>query len=189
MKCEKCNKREATTHMTKIVDGYKEEHHLCAECAANMPEYKEMKSKLSFGVGDFLTGMLTGGKQTAIGQENSAGVCPTCGMSYDEFLKRGKLGCGDCYTAFKNRIKRPIKQIHGTLEHVGKVPKRNGGSLMTGRRIAALEAELNAAVMKQDFETAAKLRDEIRDLKNGNKNDSDTNGNVNTKESQTGKEA
>ena len=59
MKCEKCNKREATTHLTKIVNGYKEEHHLCSECAANSPEYKQMESSMNFGIGDFLTGMFS----------------------------------------------------------------------------------------------------------------------------------
>lgn len=167
MKCEKCNKREATTHMTKIVNGYKEEHHLCSECAASSAEYKEIQSDMNFGIGDFLTGMLGGGKQT-IGGESSANVCPTCHMPYEEFLKRGKLGCGDCYSAFKNRIHRPLKQIHGTVEHVGKVPRRGGGALVAGRQIASLEEKLNAAVLKQDFETAAKLRDEIRDIKRQN---------------------
>ena len=164
MKCQKCNKREATTHMTKIVNGHKEEYYLCSECAAVSQEYKEMKAKMDFGIGDFLTGMFSGGKQTAI-QEPSTDVCPTCHMPYNEFLKRGKLGCGDCYSAFAGRIKRPIKQIHGSAEHIGKVPKRGGGALMLGRKISALEAELNAAVLKQDFERAAKLRDEIRDMK------------------------
>lgn len=164
MKCQKCNKREATTHMTKIINGHKEELYLCSECAATSKEYKEMKSSMNIGLGDFLTGMFTGGKQTSIA-EPSTDVCPTCHMPYSVFLKKGKLGCGDCYEAFSSRIKRPLKQIHGSTEHMGKVPKRSGGELMIGRKISALEAELNAAVLKQDFETAAKLRDEIRDMK------------------------
>ena len=164
MKCQKCNKREATTHMTKIVNGHKEELYLCSECAATNQEYKAMKANMNFGIGDFLTGMFNGGKHAGV-PEQIADVCPTCRMPYSEFLKKGKLGCGDCYSAFSARIKRPLKQIHGTCEHVGKVPKRGGGELMLGRKISALEAELNAAVLKQDFETAAKLRDEIRDMR------------------------
>ncbi len=166
MKCEKCGKKEATTHVTKIVNGYKEEHHLCSDCAAGLKEYKEMKSGMNFGIGDFLTGMISGGKQAA-NAERTADRCPTCNMGYDEFLKSGKLGCGDCYTTFKARLQRPVKQIHGTVEHIGKAPKRGGGGVMLGRRISALEAELSAAVLRQDFEMAAKLRDEIRDLKDG----------------------
>lgn len=170
MKCEKCNKREATTHMTKIVNGYKEEHHLCSECAASSPEYKQMESSMNFGIGDFLTGMFGGTKkQTSIGGDTEVGVCPTCGMPYSEFLSIGKLGCGDCYNAFRNRLERPLRQIHGTAEHIGKAPVRGGGEVILDKKITKLESELNAAVLKQDFETAAKLRDEIKDLKNNSK--------------------
>ncbi len=169
MKCQKCGKKEATAHITKIVNGYKEEMHLCSDCASSSPEYKEMKSGMNFGISDFLTGMFTGGKQTAINGEREAGTCPTCHLSYDEFLKHGKLGCGDCYAAFNTKIHRPLKQIHGTFEHIGKVPKRGGSNLMIGKKISSLEAEMNAAVERQDFETAARLRDEIKALKSGTK--------------------
>lgn len=168
MKCQKCNKREATTHMTKIVNGYKEELHLCSKCAQNSFEYNELKT--DFGIGGFLSGMFSSGKtQPTVGNGNEfeADICPTCGLSYSDFLQKGKLGCGDCYSAFRNRIRRPLKQIHGTYEHIGKAPSRSGGKVMLDKKIATLESELNSAVLKQDFETAAKLRDEIKDLKSG----------------------
>ena len=168
MKCQKCGKKEATAHITKIVNGYKEEMHLCSECASYSAEYKEMKSNMNFGISDFLTGMFTGGKQSAIGGERTSDICPICHMPYSEFLKKGKLGCGDCYSAFNAKLRRPLKQIHGTFEHIGKVPKRIGGNLLVGKKIASLESELNAAVLRQDFESAAKLRDEIKELKNSN---------------------
>lgn len=169
MKCEFCKKREATTHITKIVNGYKKELHLCSECAKNSAEYKEMNMGMNFGIGDFLTGILSGGKhQSMPPRESESVVCPTCGMTYSEFLKTGKLGCGDCYSLFKNRIAGPIRRIHGTCEHIGKLPKRLGGTVMRDKRISELEAKLNAAVLKQDFENAAKLRDEIKALKTGN---------------------
>lgn len=171
MKCQKCGKREATAHITKIVNGYKEELHLCSDCASSSPEYKEMKSGMNFGISDFLTGMFTGGKQSAIGGERGTDVCPTCNMPYDEFLKHGKLGCGDCYKAFNTKIRRPLKQIHGTFEHIGKVPRRGGNDLMIGKKISSLEAEMNAAVQRQDFEVAAKLRDEIKALKSNGLNE------------------
>ncbi|MDO5311271.1 MAG: UvrB/UvrC motif-containing protein [Clostridia bacterium] len=167
MKCQKCGKREATTHMTKIINGYKEEMHLCSECAAESAEYKSMKSDMNVGIGDFLLGIIGGNKnkQAAGLSEHNSDVCPTCHMTYADFLNTGKLGCGDCYTAFESRLMRPIRQIHGTCEHVGKVPVRGGGGVVLSKKISKLEEQLNAAVLKQDFETAAKLRDEIKDLK------------------------
>ena len=48
MKCQKCQVREATNHMTEIINGQKQELHLCQECAAQSPEFQEMKA--GFGV-------------------------------------------------------------------------------------------------------------------------------------------
>ncbi len=161
MKCDNCGKKEATTHITKVVNGYKEEFYLCPECAAKSTDYKEMKETMSFGIGDFLTGMFTGAGK----QNETADICPTCHMSYNNFVKSGKLGCGDCYTAFADRIARPLRQIHGKADHVGKIPHRGGDELILDKKISVLEAELSQAVLRQDFETAATLRDEIIAIK------------------------
>lgn len=162
MKCDICKQREATTHVTKIVNGHSREYHFCAECAAKSPEYKELKSNMNFGIGDFLTGMFTGGKQAI---EPDSNICPTCKMAYSEFLKTGKLGCGDCYLTFRTKLSRPVKQIHGTIEHIGKTPLRSGEKLIIDKKISALEKQMTEAVSTQDFEKAAILRDEIKALK------------------------
>lgn len=184
MKCQRCNKKEATTHLTRIINGYKEELHLCGECAAQVTEYNEIKSDMNIGLSDFLLGLIGGGKKKATppvsAAEYAADVCPVCHMSYNEFLKKGKLGCGNCYTVFGSRLMRPVKQIHGVCEHVGKVPVRGGGDVVAAKKIKALEAELNAAVLKQDFETAARLRDEILELKNRIKSDTNNTDTNNT---------
>ena len=86
-------------------------------------------------------------------------------MAFEEFLRKGRLGCGECYTAFRTKLERPLKQIHGTSEHLGKVPSRMGGTLKRDRQISSLEKELNEAVMKQDFEKAAEIRDKIKEIK------------------------
>ena len=86
-------------------------------------------------------------------------------MTYEAFVSKGKLGCGDCYKTFHDRLLRPLRQIHGTYEHVGKIPERGGGALKNSRKLERLKAQLDAAVQKQEFEKAAKIRDEINELK------------------------
>ncbi|MBQ2613840.1 MAG: UvrB/UvrC motif-containing protein [Clostridia bacterium] len=169
MKCQKCQMREATSHMTEVINGVKQELHLCSECAAASPEFQAMKHGMDFGIGDFLGGIF-GGKSKSIAGESAPQkmVCPDCKMPFEEFLQKGRLGCGTCYSVFRNRLERPLKQIHGTCEHIGKVPSRMGESLRVDRQISHLEQELNAAVMKQEFEKAAQLRDQILELKQQN---------------------
>lgn len=169
MKCQKCQKREATTHIKNVINGETEEYYLCSECAKNDPRAAEIKHSMDFGIGGFLGGIFGGAPnaeyQELGGVHKHEEVCPTCGHSFNTFLRNGKLGCSDCYEVFKSRLNRPLRRIHGTAEHVGKVPHGAGGQISAKRRIEKLESELNAAVLKQDFEHAAELRDKIKELK------------------------
>ncbi|MEK6623084.1 MAG: hypothetical protein AABZ13_11425, partial [Planctomycetota bacterium] len=36
MKCESCNKKHATVHLTEITGAVKKERHLCEDCAQNV---------------------------------------------------------------------------------------------------------------------------------------------------------
>ena len=165
MLCQRCQKNEANTHLTRIINGKKQELHLCSECAAKAPEFQSIKDGMEYEIGGFLGGIF-GNKMKTIGNEEAQGdVCPDCKMHFEEFLNTGRLGCGTCYQVFRDRLARPLRQIHGTGEHIGKVPSRVGGELKRSRMISKLEAELNAMVLKQEFEKAAELRDKIRELK------------------------
>src|SRR3989338_5264700 len=98
MKCDLCEKK-ATVHLTEIVDGQVTEMHLCEECARE----KSVQMEQQFGLADLLAGLSDFGKQT---QEVEQVVlkCPNCSMSYDDFRKFGRLGCGQCYEAFKTHL-------------------------------------------------------------------------------------
>lgn len=37
--------------------------------------------------------------------------CTNCGMTYDEFVDKGKFGCENCYNVFENRID-PVLKIY-----------------------------------------------------------------------------
>ena len=169
MKCQKCQVREATSHITEVINGKKQELHLCSQCAAESPEFQAMKQNVDFGIGDFLGGIFGSKPKTLNGEGTPrSSACPDCGMPFEEFLQKGRLGCGTCYSVFRNRLERPLRQIHGTCDHLGKIPSRIGGTLKAERQVSQLEAELNAAVMKQEFEKAAELRDRIKELKEQN---------------------
>lgn len=162
MKCQKCNEREATTHIQKIINGKKTEYHLCNICAAEVGEFPfSLKNDFDALFGGFFGNSL---KQTPLSAQKA---CPNCNMTLSEFLKSGRLGCSSCYESFKDSLSRPLRQIHGATEHTGKIPRRGGKKVSTAARIRRLQSELAAAVENQEFETAARLRDEINALKEG----------------------
>lgn len=168
MKCQKCQEREANTHYTQITNGKKQEFYLCDKCAAESPEVAKMQNSFvnpfDMSLENFLSGIF-GGSSPSRGIAGGAAACPVCGMTFREFSKGGKMGCSTCYETFRDSMMAPLKQIHGSTEHTGKIPSRMGGKIKTDRQIKDLELKLSQAVLEQNFEEAARLRDEIKALK------------------------
>jgi protein arginine kinase activator len=59
--------------------------------------------------------------------------------------------------------------MHAGTKHLGKVPAGSVSRIKFERSVENLREELSEAVEKEDFEKAAKLRDELRDLESKTK--------------------
>ena len=57
-----------------------------------------------------------------------------------------------------------LKRLHGSNRHTGKVPQGAAQQGSTSLRLAMLGREMERAVSREDFEAAARLRDEIKKL-------------------------
>ncbi len=177
MKCDFCE-NEATVHETTNRHGVKVERHLCQQCAAQqglapagpVPGI-ELVTKL----------IAPGTTQITIGpvpQPARGAVCPSCKLTFAEFKLTGLLGCPECYRVFESAIAPMIERAHeGASAHEGKCPVRlRGAGRLAGQeaqpagvqdvsgRIAALRGELSDAVRCEQYEKAARLRDELRRL-------------------------
>lgn len=166
MLCQECGKRPATLHFTKIVNGNKTEFHFCEACAREKGEIIPGTAN-GFSIHNLLSGLME--LDASVGTANQASRpaesrCQTCGMTYAQFAKIGRFGCGDCYKYFGERLTPLFKRVHGNTVHVGKVPKRAGRNVQVRRQIEKLKRELAIKVEHEEFEAAAKLRDQIREL-------------------------
>ncbi|MCL2574564.1 MAG: UvrB/UvrC motif-containing protein [Defluviitaleaceae bacterium] len=93
--------------------------------------------------------------------------CANCGITYAEFKKSGKLGCQNCYTAFRTPISQALKSIHGTNVYKGKIPQGQADKykdMIIKRELTENRVLLKKAVEAEEFEQAAKYRDIINDL-------------------------
>lgn len=163
MICERCHKNPASVHMTQIMNGYKVERHLCEDCA------KETGFGNAVSFQDIFKGFLGFTSPEAAGISNSKTAnslykCPECGLTYEGFRKTGKLGCEKCYEAFKPQLTATLESIHGSNVHKGKLPKKNGGSLLIRKEKEDLKKKLAIAIAKEEFEEAAQLRDRIKEM-------------------------
>jgi len=169
MLCDNCNKNPATVHLTEIVDSQMNELHLCEECARQ----KSTQMESQFGLSELLAGLAEFGKPAG-GKEKEQQVnlkCPVCGLTYADFKKIGRLGCGNCYEAFKKYLAVLLKRIHGSSQHVGKSPFKKTASLTmpVGSKtkpsgLEDLKIKLQRAIESEAFEEAAKIRDQIKAL-------------------------
>jgi len=159
MLCDICAKNQATVHLTEIVDEQMHELHLCEECARQ----KSAAMEQQFGLSDLLAGLAEFEKPLQDKEELISVKCPNCGLTYADFKKIGRLGCGECYTAFKKYLGPLLKHIHGSSLHFGKSPHKGAAPKDKGISLEDLRVELQRAIDSEAFEEAAIIRDRIKE--------------------------
>ncbi|MBD3425728.1 MAG: hypothetical protein GF409_00695 [Candidatus Omnitrophica bacterium] len=163
MKCDICGRREATVHLTEVINDKVTKLHICERCAREKSE--QMQSH--FGLHDLLAGLVDIGPDLA-GEAPpftaAEAKCPQCGMGYYDFQQTGRLGCGACYEAFEKNLSELLKKIHGSDRHVGKIPFKAERPQKEQKDLIRLRKELAELVRREEFEKAALLRDRIKEL-------------------------
>lgn len=160
MLCDLCGKNPATVHLTEIIDEQMNELHLCEECA----RHKSAQMEQQFGLSDLLAGMAEFDKPTKETDTESVLKCPNCGLTYADFKKIGRLGCGKCYDTFKKYLVPLLKRIHGSNKHSGKLPLKCAKVTKRKTDLQELRSRLVKAIETEAFEEAARIRDQIKEL-------------------------
>ncbi|MSU41050.1 MAG: excinuclease ABC subunit B [Pedosphaera sp.] len=158
MKCCQCDK-EATVHLTEIIEGQMKKIDLCEECAKE----KGVTDPAGFGLADLLLGL---GASQQIEDAAAGGQlsCGACGFTHTDFKKAGRLGCPDCYETFSEALEGMIKQMHKGTQHHGKVPRALRKAKDLSKQRTSLQERLTRAVGEENYELAAQLRDQIKGL-------------------------
>ena len=160
MQCQICNKNEATIHLTEIADGVRTEMHLCELCAHE----QGIAVKTNIPINELLSNLLA--VQPAddqLSEHSDRNIsCPHCGFTLDQFRKEALLGCPYDYEVFEKSLLPLIEKAHdGRTTHRGKFPSRMPQDTKKQIELMNLRQQLETAVQSEDYELAAKLRDEI----------------------------
>ena len=171
MKCTHCHEKEANTHIKRVINGKKEEMHLCAECAKELGVMENFDFE-PFSMDSFFGNLLGAG---AAALNSLAGVerCNYCGSSFNDIINAGQVGCANCYDRFEDRLAPSIEKLHGRTKHVGKhvtytEDAEEKQTISEEKPVSAeeqLKADLKLAIQEQRFEDAAVIRDKINALK------------------------
>ncbi len=166
MLCQNCQKNVATVQVTELIEAGTDEpeireEQLCEICAQSkdLPHAPVAKKSVT----DILK-LLQYSAQQSTARRRAAPVCPDCGMTWEEFRKRGRFGCPKDYEIFAKPLQDLLQRMHGSLEHVGRVPGVCPEKVAQQQRVSELGRELDSAIRDEDYEQAARIRDELRTL-------------------------
>ena len=159
MICQKCGKRNATVHLKQMVNGMKKEEFLCSVCAGEKGALFSVGTDI--GTDSLFEALFSAGRQPV---SEARTVCPLCGASIRDIQKNGKAGCAKCYEIFGGELRSAAYRIHGSARHVGRAPGNHREEMERQAKLEELKNRQARAIEEQDFELAAKLRDEIKAL-------------------------
>ena len=157
MLCDVCKCNDASVFLTQILEGKMQKVNLCDACSKE----KGVQDPTGFALADLLLGI---GAAEEIEKGAPAQKCSVCGFTQADFKKTGRLGCSACYQTFAEGLESLLKAMHKGTEHVGKLPERATRQLRLSDNMRVLNDDLEKAVAEENYETAASLRDQIKQL-------------------------
>jgi len=161
MLCTICKEKPATVHLTQIVGDKMQKLDLCEDCAKT----KGINDPTSFGLADLDLVLGLGASQQL--EQAAGGVelkCPRCGFTQADFKKSGRLGCPECYVTFAEGLRGLLKTMHKGTRHTGKAPEAFRSTRENADKLKTLQAKLAKAIKDENYEQAAQVRDEIKQL-------------------------
>ena len=192
MLCDNCGRREANVRYSENINGVKKELNLCEKCSQELGITNmdfSMPIDFSSFFGEFMEDFKNPDFMPLLNEIKQL-KCDQCGYTFDDIVNTGKLGCGNCYSVFEERLDPIIKRIQGSNKHVGRIGKvidnkiennasgngkeeqksnnekaeqnQKSNNKENENKLEKLQNELKQAIKEERYEDAAKIRDEIK---------------------------
>lgn len=174
-KCQICGKR-ASIYLTQIINGQTSDLALCETCAREkglfdpqsltfaekfFPEaFKEKVDKLVRELINHAEPEKPESRKLRRRPGDMLTECPVCHFKLEDFRSSGRLGCADCYSVFADEIKADA-EADAAIDTPADIGSAEESAPV---RRSRLEQQLQAAINREDYETAARLRDELKKL-------------------------
>ncbi len=168
MLCEECNVNEASVLITMLVQDDKRTKYLCQDCVDKLKE--------DFQQGDVVSFLSSLMSLMPKAEPIETLQCSSCHLTYEIFQKTGKLGCAQCYKDFEKQLQPLLRRVHGRTQHAGRVPAQFKQEAIRQtqenppeqtpqqKKEEALRLKMEQAISEENFEQAAVLRDQLKEL-------------------------
>ncbi|ANU26840.1 UvrB/UvrC motif-containing protein [Planococcus versutus] len=165
MICDQCGERSASVIVKQQQHGQIIERNLCHVCAAENHSINVAFEQDPLAIHQLLSNWFPNSQASTSPARKEVVTCPSCGFTFSKFLRLGKFGCDSCYDAFSPHLDEIFKRFHnGNIEHKGKIPASYGTTLKIKKEIEELRKQMQVCIQEEDFEKAARLRDEVKAL-------------------------
>ena len=164
LECSSCEK-DVSVYYTEVVGDNISRIEMCADCPS-------LQHKL-FGIPS------SSDESSNKGIERAGLYCGNCGTSLEGVRMGHVLGCSECYEVFgdvvvkelveKDKIAPNIKEPHRLkVLHTGRAPGEST-EINPSLRLVALNEALEETLSREDYEQAAWLRDQIKEIEDAQK--------------------
>lgn len=176
MLCDNCHKRPACVHLRSVEpDGKITNRNLCASCAVDellvspsaanaLAALRQSMESNGFELPDSIKDDLL--KAAKLEKNDSAAHCPDCGAIYDDIVEKRHLGCVKCLDFFRaelrGRYADSLSSQRRTRRSHSAIPVQTAEQSMLSERLQELEAQLQLASQREEYESAAQLQQEIK---------------------------
>ncbi len=142
-------------------NGMTAEVHLCAEHAQERGLLLPTSEGPALVIGKLL-------EQTRTPPPRAPKSCAACGMTMAQVRESGLVGCPLCYRSFEQDLAAIIERAQaGATAHAGYHPAHAAALVDRAALRNKLARELREAVAREEYERAARLRDQLAQLMNG----------------------
>lgn len=165
MICDQCGERSASVIVKQQQQGQITELHLCHICAAENHSINIAFEQDPLAIHQLLSNWFPDSQASINPVRKEVATCLSCGFTFSKFLQLGKFGCASCYDSFSPQLTEIFKRFHnGNTEHTGKIPASYGTTLKIKKEIEELRKQMQVSIQSEQFEEAARLRDEVKVL-------------------------
>ncbi len=164
MRCDICG-RVATYHSIEVINGVKEEHHLCSDCASSYRDEQDFMPLTVPSIGEFFDFPLSFKPKTKVIKKVLR--CPKCGCTSEDFLNKGKLGCSECYKYLHEVVDPAIDEVLSNNDMPDKISLNESinKDIPLANDLTSLTEQLKIAVKEERYEDASRLKAQIDKLK------------------------
>ena len=145
MKCSNCGKSDANIKYKQNVNGEETSLNLCSVCAEKLNlfnNFEDIFSPMIIDLDYILPEQIK---------------CKTCGYTLTKYKSTGLLGCAECYSTFRKEMDSILQKIQLKTRHIPEIKQELN-------EIENLRNKLKGLIEKEEFEEAAKIRDEIKKI-------------------------